>query len=445
MIFQDPASALNPVLTIRRQLSEALVLHRGLSGRALQAECKRLLDLVGIPDAERRLSAYPHEFSGGQNQRIMIAMALAGNPDLLIADEPTTALDVTIQAQILELLARIRTETGMAMVLISHDLGVVAENCDRVAVMYAGRVVENAPAGELFDDPRHPYANGLIGALPPLDGERKRLTAIAGTVPDPRDMPRRLRVRAAMQSRRGRVQGFIAAAGADRRRAGRGLPCRRGAARISARAGGRMTEPLVQARGLKKIYVTRRGLFGRASNVCAVDDVSFEIARGEVLGLVGESGSGKSTTGRLVLGFETVDAGEATFDGAALPAIGSDAWRAQRARAQMIYQDPLGALDRRLTILAAGSRAAGHSRHRRARRARPGGARAAPLGGPVGRTRAPLSRRVVRRAAPARRAGAGARHAPGLSRLRRAGQRARRVDPGAGRQPACAICKASSG
>jgi peptide/nickel transport system ATP-binding protein len=189
MIFQDPASALNPVLTIRRQLSEALVLHRGLSGRALQAECKRLLDLVGIPDAERRLSAYPHEFSGGQNQRIMIAMALAGNPDLLIADEPTTALDVTIQAQILELLARIRAETGMAMVLISHDLGVVAENCERVAVMYAGRVVENAPAGELFDNPRHPYANGLIGALPPLDGERKRLTAIGGTVPDPRDMP----------------------------------------------------------------------------------------------------------------------------------------------------------------------------------------------------------------------------------------------------------------
>jgi peptide/nickel transport system ATP-binding protein len=189
MIFQDPASALNPVLTIRRQLSETLALHRGLSGRSLQAECKRLLDLVGIPDAERRLSAYPHEFSGGQNQRIMIAMALSGNPDLLIADEPTTALDVTIQAQVLELLARVRSETGMAMVLISHDLGVVSEHCGRVAVMYAGRVVEKAPAGELFDEPLHPYSNGLIGALPPLDGERRRLTAIAGTVPDPRDMP----------------------------------------------------------------------------------------------------------------------------------------------------------------------------------------------------------------------------------------------------------------
>ena len=189
MIFQDPASALNPVLTIRRQLCESLALHRDLSGGAVKAEARRLLDLVGIPDAARRLEAYPHEFSGGQIQRIMIAMALAGNPDLLIADEPTTALDATIQAQILELLATIRQEMSMAMVLISHDLGVVAENCDRVAVMYAGRIVEEAPANQLFADPVHPYAQGLIGALPPLDGPRRRLTAIPGTVPDPASMP----------------------------------------------------------------------------------------------------------------------------------------------------------------------------------------------------------------------------------------------------------------
>ena len=189
MIFQDPASALNPVLTIRKQLCEALALHRHLSGEAVKVEALRLLNLVGIPDAGRRLAAYPHEFSGGQVQRIMIAMALAGNPDLLIADEPTTALDATIQAQILELLATIRREMGMAMVLISHDLGVVAENCDRVAVMYAGRIVEQAPANQLFADPVHPYAQGLIGALPPLDGPRRRLTAIPGTVPDPAHMP----------------------------------------------------------------------------------------------------------------------------------------------------------------------------------------------------------------------------------------------------------------
>nr|WP_246563764.1 ABC transporter ATP-binding protein [Bradyrhizobium liaoningense] len=189
MIFQDPASALNPVLTIRRQLCEVLALHRDLSGDALKAEARRLLDLVGIPDAARRLEAYPHEFSGGQVQRIMIAMALAGNPDLLVADEPTTALDATIQAQILELLSTVRREMGMAMVLISHDLGVVAENCDRVAVMYAGRIVEEAPSNQLFADPVHPYAQGLIGALPPLDGPRRRLTAIPGTVPDPASMP----------------------------------------------------------------------------------------------------------------------------------------------------------------------------------------------------------------------------------------------------------------
>jgi peptide/nickel transport system ATP-binding protein len=190
MIFQDPASALNPVLTIRAQLCESLALHRGMTGATARAESRRLLDVVGIPDAERRLSAHPHEFSGGQNQRIMIAMALAGQPDMLVADEPTTALDATIQAQILDLIMQLRREMGMAVVLISHDLGVVAEICDRVAVMYAGRIVEEAPASILFDDPHHPYARGLIGALPPISGPRRRLTSIAGTVPDPRDMPK---------------------------------------------------------------------------------------------------------------------------------------------------------------------------------------------------------------------------------------------------------------
>ena len=190
MIFQDPASALNPVLKVGRQLGEALALHRGLSGRAIRHEARRLFDLVGIPDAERRLSAYPHEFSGGQNQRVMIAMALAGEPDMLVADEPTTALDVTIQAQILDLINGVRRELGMALVLISHDLGVIAETCDRVAVMYAGRIVEEAPARTLFDAARHPYTRGLLSSLPPLGGARRRLVSIPGVVPDPRAMPR---------------------------------------------------------------------------------------------------------------------------------------------------------------------------------------------------------------------------------------------------------------
>nr|WP_246503936.1 ABC transporter ATP-binding protein [Plastoroseomonas arctica] len=190
MIFQDPASSLNPVHRLGKQVCEALRLHRGLTGAAARAEAKRLFDLVGIPDAARRLDAFPHELSGGQNQRVMIAMALAGEPELLIADEPTTALDVTIQAQILDLLARLRREMNMALVLISHDLGVVADACDRVAVMYAGRIVEEAPIARIFAEPAHPYTHGLIGALPPIDGPRRPLAAIPGQVPDPRAMPK---------------------------------------------------------------------------------------------------------------------------------------------------------------------------------------------------------------------------------------------------------------
>ena len=189
MIFQDPASALNPVLRLGRQVGEALALHRGLSGRAIRAETKRLFELVGIPDAARRLDAYPHELSGGQNQRVMIAMALAGEPDLLVADEPTTALDATIQAQILELLTTIRRETGMALVLISHDLGVISETCDRVCVMYAGRIIETAGSEALFAQPLHPYTQGLLAALPPLEGVRRRLDPIEGGVPEPWNLP----------------------------------------------------------------------------------------------------------------------------------------------------------------------------------------------------------------------------------------------------------------
>jgi len=189
LIFQDPTSSLNPVQRIGTQIGEALALHRGLRGGAARREALRLLDRVGIADAPRRLRHYPHELSGGTNQRVMIAIALAGEPDILVADEPTTALDATIQAQILDLIREIRRDTGMALVLISHDLGVVADLCDRVAVMYAGRVVETARTDALLRHPAHPYTRGLIAALPVIEGPRVRLTPIAGTVPSPDALP----------------------------------------------------------------------------------------------------------------------------------------------------------------------------------------------------------------------------------------------------------------
>ncbi|WP_249730185.1 MULTISPECIES: ABC transporter ATP-binding protein [unclassified Chelatococcus] len=189
VIFQDPTSCLNPVLRIGTQIGEALRLHRGLTGKAAEREALRLLDRVGMADAPRRLRQYAHELSGGMNQRVMIAIALAGEPDVLVADEPTTALDATIQAQILDLIRDIRRDTGMGLVLISHDLGVIADLCDRVAVMYAGRVVETAVTDDLLGSPCHPYTRGLLAALPSLEGPRVRLTPVNGTVPSPEAMP----------------------------------------------------------------------------------------------------------------------------------------------------------------------------------------------------------------------------------------------------------------
>lgn len=189
LISQDPMSALNPVKKVGHQVAEVLRLHRGMDKRTARTETIRLFDLVGIPDAKGRVDLYPHELSGGQNQRVMIAMALAGQPDLLVADEPTTALDVTIQAQILTLLEELRRELNMALVLISHDLNVVGETCERIAVFYAGRIVESAPVASILTAPAHPYTHGLLRAAPDVHARGQSLQPIPGHVPEPWNMP----------------------------------------------------------------------------------------------------------------------------------------------------------------------------------------------------------------------------------------------------------------
>ena len=309
MIFQEPMTSLNPVLTIGFQVAEALRCHRGLDKAAAEAEALRLLDAVRIPAAVRRFNEHPHRFSGGMRQRVMIAMALACRPKLLIADEPTTALDVTVQAQILELMKSLQDEFGMAMLFITHDMGVVAEVADRTLVMLSGEAVEQGETAGLFSSPRHDYTRLLLDAVP-------RLGSMTGQTG-----PRR-----------------FAIGGEETAEPTPAKPA----------AGAAPSAPLLDVRNLVTRFDVRSGLLGRISGrIHAVENVSFTLDAGETLAIVGESGCGKSTTGRAILRLAPPTSGQVLFEGRDVAALPQGELRQMRQRMQMIFQDPYASLDPR--------------------------------------------------------------------------------------------------
>jgi oligopeptide/dipeptide ABC transporter ATP-binding protein len=364
MIFQEPMTALDPIFSVGEQLVETLRRHERIDRRAAFERAVGLLDRVHIPDARLRMQQIPEELSGGMRQRVMIAMALACSPELLIADEPTTALDVTTQAQILGLLKELQRETGMAILLITHDLGVAAMMADRVVVMYAGRVVERASVSELFAAPRHPYTRGLLRSAIPLDGARGfPLDTIAGSIPRLGELPGgcRFHPRCALATARCReaepprvLEGEREVAcfhpvprGSDGRR---GVLIQLKSAPVTPASSAPVLEPpRVESRHVSKHFASR-GWFAQRRRVLALDDVSFAIAPGETFGLVGESGCGKSTLGRVLLGLEAPSAGQVRFDGHALDRLGPRERRQARREMQMIFQDPHGSIDPRWRV-----------------------------------------------------------------------------------------------
>ena len=367
MIFQEPATSLNPVMRVGDQIVEAIEAHTALRGAAARAKAIEWLGRVGIPEPERRIDEYPFRLSGGQKQRVMIAMTLASEPDFLIADEPTTALDVTIQAQILDLLKQLQQEQGMGLLLITHDLAVVSGMAHRVALMYAGQIIEVASAAEFFAAPKHPYARLLLRALPDSAKRGEALAAIPGTVP-----PMWLQFDGCRFAPRC-DRAFDACAGTPTEllelgtRSVRCLLYRGGAVpephvlrtdsslRFAApQVAPRAIEPLLDVRHLSVRFPIRKGLLQRVAGAfTAVDDVSFSIAPGQTLALVGESGCGKTTTGKalvqLLRGQAFID-GEARFGGEDLFSLAGDALRAARRQIQIIFQDPFASLNPRMRV-----------------------------------------------------------------------------------------------
>ncbi|MFC3169687.1 dipeptide ABC transporter ATP-binding protein [Paracoccus fontiphilus] len=362
MIFQDPMTSLNPYMRVSRQMAEVLVMHKGMSWREAHAKSLRMLDAVQIPDAKTRINHYPHEFSGGMRQRVMIAMALLCGPRLLIADEPTTALDVTVQAQILTLLSDLQRDLGMAMMLITHDLGVVASACQRVAVMYAGRIRETGPTAAIFDDPAHPYTKGLLSAVPRIDASGSRLVAIPGQPPDMNALPAGCAFAPRCPSRREDCESRrppLSAFAPQRWRACHApldevrSPMDCSPHPDSARGPARRDRPLLDVRDLQVTFPVRpKGAmpWARPLPLRALNGVDFTLAPGETLGVVGESGCGKSTLARALVGLVPAQGAARWTDGSDLVGLTPRGMQPYRREIQMVFQDPLASLDPRMTV-----------------------------------------------------------------------------------------------
>ncbi len=315
VVFQDPMSSLNPVYTIGSQIGESLRLHLGLSRRQADDRVVELLTEVGIPEPKARMNAYPHELSGGQQQRVMIAMAIACEPRLLIADEPTTALDVTVQQQILDLLARLKERHRMSMLFISHDLGVVGQIAERVVVMRHGRVREEGPSSRIFTDPHDAYTRALLACRPTLDARPRRLQVIADLLERDDD------------------PSVVAEAPPTGERKVRPVD----------------EKPILVVRHLKKQYRLKTGLFERKT-IDAVVDASFSLSRGRTLGVVGESGSGKTTVGMMLMRLTEATGGEVVFDGKDFLTLGARELNGYRKRIQIVFQNPYASLNPRFTV-----------------------------------------------------------------------------------------------
>lgn len=327
MIFQEPMTSLNPVFTVGNQVSEAILTHENVSKEEAKKRVLTLFDEVGIPDPVRRYDTFPHQMSGGQKQRVMIAMALASNPQLLIADEPTTALDVTIQKQILDLLIEIRDSRQMSILFISHDLGVIAEISDYVAVMFRGKLVEFGSVHDILSNPQHPYTKGLLACRPPLEVRVDRLKTVkdflVGNEELAEDGIAKSSHRFTMEEVNARLEKIHS------------------------------EKPLLEVRDLKVHFPIRKGFFSRIKNyVRAVDGISFDVHPGQTLGLVGESGCGKTTTGRAIIRLLEPTAGTVKFEGKDFLALKGNDLRKARKRIQMIFQDPYSSLNPRMTIKA---------------------------------------------------------------------------------------------